>query len=103
LGEEQQGEPVEILVIWLILSVIPGVIASDKGRSGFGYFLLSVVLSPLIGLIAALVVSSNTERTEQRAVAQGDARKCPFCAELIKPEAVVCKHCGRDLPAPVEP
>jgi hypothetical protein len=27
-------------------------------------------------------------------------KECPFCAEIIKKRAVVCKHCGKDLPAP---
>ncbi len=27
-----------------------------------------------------------------------DIRLCPFCAEEIKKAAVVCKHCGRDIP-----
>jgi hypothetical protein len=26
-------------------------------------------------------------------------RGCPFCAEFVRPEAIVCKHCGRDIQA----
>jgi hypothetical protein len=27
-----------------------------------------------------------------------EPRACPFCAEEIQPAAIVCKHCGRDVP-----
>ena len=33
----------------------------------------------------------------KRGPAAGE-RKCPYCAERIKAEAVVCRHCNRDVP-----
>ncbi len=35
--------------------------------------------------------------TQQASSARPKERKCPFCAELILEEAIVCKHCGRDI------
>jgi hypothetical protein len=32
-----------------------------------------------------------------------DTRKCPLCAEVIKRDALICKHCGRTVGGDAEP
>lgn len=84
----------EVLIGWFFFSVIAGIIASNKGRSGFGFFLLSLLLSPLIGIIMALVIKSNVLGNGNAAPSPDTHVRCPDCKELILMEARVCKHCG---------
>lgn len=86
-------EVVVPIIIWLLLCALVEKYASSKGRSGF--FVVSFLLSPLIGFLIALLMSPN-EKALKGAAMKGQ-KICPYCAERIQSAATVCKHCGRDL------
>ncbi|MUP46558.1 SHOCT domain-containing protein [Gramella sp. BOM4] len=49
----------EIFIFWLIFSLVVGFIGSNRKIGFWAAFLLSLLLSPLLGLIIALVSKSN--------------------------------------------
>ncbi|MEH6618508.1 hypothetical protein [Maribacter arcticus] len=81
------------VVIWIGLGIVGAMIANSKGNSGCGGFILGVLLGP-IGLLISFFSSDDDNVKRQRT---GDTKKCPFCAEYVKFDANVCKHCGRTL------
>jgi hypothetical protein len=78
-----------IVFMWVLCTVIVAIAASGRGRSAFAWLLISLIISPLLGgvLLALLPIIQDIRYTEIRV-------RCPECAELILPEARVCKHCG---------
>lgn len=48
-----------IVLLWVAFCILIGFLASGKSRSFIGWFLLSLVISPIIGLIALLVVGEK--------------------------------------------
>jgi hypothetical protein len=73
----------ELLLFWIGGALLVAIVASAKGRSAFGWLLLSLLLSPLVTLIAVIGVES--------------LRTCPRCAETVKAAASVCRHCGSEF------
>lgn len=85
-----------LIFAYLSFAVVAGIIAGSRGRSGFGYFALSLVVSPLIGIILAVALP-NLRPSIEREAELADTRDCPHCAERIKKGASVCRFCGRDV------
>jgi hypothetical protein len=67
-----------------------------------------VAVLMLVGGVALIVVGAMQKgptaapvavtATPAAIVVRPDERKCPYCAELIKTEAVICRFCNRDVP-----
>lgn len=94
------------MIINGLLSFLVAYAAEQKGRSSVAFYWLSFLTSFVIGLLVVIAIpklegqepglkQSLTGKVARTSA--GQVVKCPYCAEWVKAEARVCKHCGKDI------
>ena len=89
----------ETEIFWTVL-IIQGIIfggfcafiASQKNRDSGSWFFLGFFFS-ILAVLALIAIPKENSADQPEAI-----RKCPFCAELVKAEATICRFCQKDLP-----
>lgn len=82
-----------LVIIWVVLGFVTAKIAESKGRPFGTWLIYGFMCFPLA--ILYLAVSKPSDET---LIDSGEYRKCPFCAEVVRSEAKVCRYCNKELP-----
>ena len=82
------------------LSITAGISAGVITSIIISFFALVIgLVAYMVFILAAGKKTVLVNDTPNGSGVGDEIKTCPFCAEKIKVEAIVCKHCGRDLPA----
>lgn len=85
----------EYLLIAIVIGLVPAFIAKAKGHSFFVWWVYGALVF-IIALPMALLLKTDQDAIKEREAVEG-LKRCPYCAETIRAEAIVCRFCNRNL------
>lgn len=90
-----------LVLAWLFGVALVALAGRERGRGALAWGLLAFLLTPPLAGLMLLVLPSRVAERERRLAKRraGGRALCPMCAEVIRIEALRCRHCG----AAVEP
>jgi len=74
-----------ITVVPIVFCLVVGAIAARRGRNGFGWFFISLLITPLIATVVLFVIEDLSKQ------------RCEACGQRIPAEARVCPLCKKDF------
>lgn len=81
---------------YLFACLVAAYVWDIKGRGAGAGFLVSLILTPVLSLLIGLALPSNKDVAIRKYGSRYE-KLCPYCGEVIKKSAKICKHCHSEL------
>ena len=82
-----------VAAVMSLIAWIAALIANQaalKGRSWASFFVLSIFFPFIMWIVVSVMTTDQSQPIS-------GTKKCPKCAEYVKAEATLCKHCGSSI------
>jgi hypothetical protein len=87
-----------IILVWIALAIAVGFYAGRRGRTGLGWGVLAVAISPPVAWLVLIALRDRSNEFGHH-IARVNLKMCPHCAMWIRCEADRCRHCHQVQPA----
>lgn len=90
------------VVLGLLLAIaggfglLGGVVAERRGKDFWNWYWLCFCFG-WIPLVVLAFTGKTKERDDADLLSSGQHKTCPYCAEVVKIQAIKCKHCGSEI------
>ena len=81
-------------LLWLACAVLVGILAAGRYRSGFGWFFVSMIVSPFVGLLALMIATDHGFSPQPTMSANRSGWTCANCKLENTPGSLECERCG---------
>ena len=89
MGDFSNAGVVAVVCLVVAVILVPAYLGSHLGKNRAVGSPAGFLLGLFFSLLGVVIVMCFPE--------QGSTRTCPYCAEKVKLEARICKHCRRDI------
>jgi hypothetical protein len=87
-----------LVILWVLLAIAAGKVASDKRRGAVRWFVAALVFTPVLAFPVLLSLHSVAERDTHTIPLTDEMTRCPTCHETVSAAPSHCVNCGEQLP-----